>query len=63
MTVSTKIRAYLKQVGVNPEELSKILDIPMDLLLPDASEELSAEQFLSLCSYLDVNPYSFFRSL
>lgn len=50
------IANYIKEQGFSVKEISFRLKLPEDKLQGDGSAELSAEEFLDICSYLHVAP-------
>ncbi|MCI9426320.1 MAG: hypothetical protein HFI81_00980 [Eubacterium sp.] len=50
------IANYIKDQGYSVKELSFMLQLPEKKLTGEMDEELSAEEFLDLCSYLNIKP-------
>ena len=54
--VNEWIANYIKDQGFSVEELSFHLKLPESKLRGGTENDLSAEEFLNLCSYLKVTP-------
>ena len=54
--VTEWIANYIKDQGISVEELSIQLHLPESKLIGGTNEDLSAEEFLNLCSYLKITP-------
>lgn len=50
------IANYIKEQGFSAKDISFRLKLPEDKLQGGRSAELSAEEFLDICSYLHVTP-------
>lgn len=50
------IANYIKEQGFSAKDISFRLKLPEDKLRGGGSAELSAEEFLDICSYLHVAP-------
>ena len=58
-SVTEKIIEYLLENKINIEEISKDLGISKEKLLFKNNVDLSAEEFLDICSYLHIKPENF----
>lgn len=47
---------YMEDHGISTEKISRELHIPKKKLIPGTKESLDADEFLALCSYLQINP-------
>ena len=50
------IANYIREEGFSVQRVAKDLKIPEHKLRGGQNEDLSAEEFLDLCSYLQVEP-------
>lgn len=56
--VTKYMAEYIENSRFSVASISRILDISENKLIPVPEESLTAEEFLKLCSYLQVNPES-----
>ncbi len=49
---------YMYYHRLSTEDISRELNIPREKLIPGTREYLDADECLSLCSYLRINPES-----
>lgn len=47
---------YMENHAISTEKISRELHIPKEKLIPGTTESLDADEFLTLCSHLQINP-------
>lgn len=57
-SVKERLVEYLRDGKLDMEAITRDLGISLDILL-ESEDNLSAEQFLNICSYLHVRPEEF----
>ncbi|MGN0292323.1 MAG: hypothetical protein ACI4C5_10335 [Lachnospiraceae bacterium] len=50
------IAEYINKNSISTDSISKILSIPKEKLIPGTREKLDADEFLRICSYLQIDP-------
>lgn len=50
------IAEYINKNSISVEFISEILSIPKEKLVLGTKEQLDADEFLRVCSYLQINP-------
>lgn len=50
------IAEYIDKNSISVEFISEILSIPKEKLVLGTKEQLDADEFLRVCSYLQINP-------
>lgn len=66
-TVTKNVSLYIKSKGINLAKMSRELEIPYmslydSLLNPTRDRDLRDIEFMKICQFLDVNPYSFMKA-
>lgn len=54
--VTVWLAKYIKNQGLSADYISEKLDIPKEKLILGTKEHLSADELLSLCAYLQIDP-------
>lgn len=50
------IAEYIKKQELSVDKISQRLQIPKEKIIPGTREFLDADEFLTLCSYLQIDP-------
>lgn len=50
------IAEYINKNSISTDSISKILSVPKEKLIPGTREKLDADEFLRICSYLQIDP-------
>lgn len=50
------IAEYINKNSISTDSISKILSVPKEKLIPGTREKLDADEFLKICSYLQIDP-------
>lgn len=50
------IAEYINKNSISTDSISRILSIPKEKLIPGTREKLDADEFLRICSYLQIDP-------
>ena len=58
--MKNKILIYIESCGISIEHLAKNLKISMDKFDRNNSENWNAEELLEICTYLEIDPMTFY---
>lgn len=59
MKTTQNLRSYIQNKDLSVEMISRKTGVAREILSGEVSREMNASEFLTVCSYLQVDPYQF----